>query len=88
MVGTRRTPEPPAAGRRHAAAKEVRLSQIGARYCGSEVAHLLRHDGEGQTVFGVVHEFPHPLLSEAVAQSMRPAALAERLHAGPGRTTR
>ena len=36
-------------------------------------------------MFNVVHEFPHALPGEAVAQSMRPAALAERLHAGPGK---
>ena len=34
------------------------------------MAHLLRHDGEREAVFGVVHEFPHSLLGVAVAQAV------------------
>ena len=42
-------------------------TQIGLHDIGSEVTEFLRHDGERQAVFGVVHEFPHPLLGVAVA---------------------
>ena len=45
--------------------------------------HLLRHDGERQAVFGVAHKFPHTLLGVAVPQSVRPAALPQRVDAGP-----
>ena len=56
MVGTRRTPEPPAAGGR------VRLSQVGLHDVGPEVPEFLRDDGQRQAVLGVVDEFAHALL--------------------------
>ena len=57
-------------------------TQIGLHDIGSEVTEFLRDDGERQPVFGVVHEFPHPLLGISVSQPMGAAALAQRLDAG------
>ena len=51
-------------GRREPSREGTRLSQIGGRDRGPEVAHLFRDDGERQPVLHVPDELAHALLGE------------------------